>query len=150
MADLEYLIGGLNLCAERLGFAGSDPYGAAHKFVARAQGDKVSIYVSEGKGHKDVVSKFSLSPGGIVGGGSCYLDVKGRLTINDFSGSYNAIPKEAAQKFAELIKPEIEKLGMKVNDVAVNPSNLGLHSFWNKYGFASNPSCSKPEEDVSW
>lgn len=137
MADLEYRIGGLNVNPGILGFTGSEPYSANHKFIAEASGNVVSIYVAEGKKHRHVVEKFNLPNRRLVGGGSCYLNAEEQLVLDDFSGDYNAIPKEVAQRFAELMLPELEKLGVRVNGIAVNPKKYFMNSYWQEHGFGS-------------
>ena len=136
MVDLEYRIGGIHVNPDRLRFEGSDPYGASHKFIVEALDNIASIYVAQGSRHKHVAERFKVS-GREVGGGSCYLNGENQLVLDDFSGDYGAIPKEVAQRFAELMLPELEKLGVEVKGIAVNPMEDAMKSFWRKKSFGS-------------
>ena len=136
MADLEYRIGGMDVNPDRLRFEGFDSYHASHKFVAEALDNAVSIYVSQQKRHAQVVEHFGVR-GQTVGGGSCYLNGENQLVLDDFSGDYDAIPKEIAQRFAELMLPELEKLGVEVEGIAVNPMESSMNSYWRDQGFGS-------------
>lgn len=137
MADLEYTIGGLNVNPNSLRFAGNDPHDASHKFVAEALDHVVSIYVAEEKRHMHIAGRFGIREERLVGGGSCYLNGDGQLVLNDCSGDYHGIPKEAARRFAELMIPELKKLGVEAKGIVVNPHNADLHSFWRENGFGS-------------
>ncbi|MEK6873918.1 MAG: hypothetical protein AABW91_03660 [Nanoarchaeota archaeon] len=114
MLNLEYKIGGLKINPNKLPFNGSDPYDASHHFVTRALDSYVEIYVAEAETHFQVVNIFNLNEmkDNIAGGGSFYLNENNELVLDDYSGDYDAISKKAAQSFAELILPEIEKLGV--------------------------------------
>ncbi|MFH1072277.1 MAG: hypothetical protein V1743_02510 [Nanoarchaeota archaeon] len=134
MADLEYRIGGMDIKPDRLRFEGLDSYEARHKFVVEARGNEVAIYVTQGRSHKNVTERFDILENK-VGGGSCYLNGENQLVLDDFSGVYKAIPKEVAQRFAELILPELEKLGVEVNGIAVNPFESRMNPYWIAQGF---------------
>lgn len=135
MADLEYRIGGMDVHPHSLRFEGSNPHNAWYKFVAEAEDNVVSIYVAGGFNHDDIVKKFGVK-GQKVGGGSCYLNGENQLVLDDFSSYYDAIPKEVAQRFAELILPELEKLGIKVDGIAVDPMESTMNSYWREKGFS--------------
>ncbi len=131
MTDLKYRIGGIKISPDRLKFGGFDPYNSSHKFVVEALDDVISIYIAEGYRHSYISEKFSIR-GKRVGGGSCYLDNENRLVLNDYSVSYYAIPKEVAQKFAELIIPELNKLEIKVTGIVAEPKEILMNSYWKK------------------
>ena len=130
-------MGGLNINPSRLRFDDSDTYNASHKFVVEALDTAVSIYVAEVEKHMHVAGRFNIPNKRLVGGGSCYLNGEEQLVLNDYSGGYRAIPKEAAQRFAELIVPKLRKLGVEIKGIAVDPSEWNLHSFWREKGFGS-------------
>lgn len=134
MEKLEYKIGRLNISLGNLLFTGTKPYEAGHKFVVESLKDTVLIYVTKATTHRSVADYFNLEELK-VGGGSFYLNTERDLVLNDFSSEYNAIPKEAAQKFAELIVPQLEKLGVEVRGIAVDPKEIDAHWFWEEKGF---------------
>lgn len=162
MTNLEYKIGELQVNSERLKLFSrprSDTRDAGHKFVVGALDSQVSIYVAEvltedsldigptasgakGYSHNDVVQKFGISEETIVGGGRCYLTDEGLLVLNDFSGKYKAIPKAAARKFAQLMLPELEKIGIVVREIAAYPTEFlwgkdNVNPYWRNQGFSS-------------
>ena len=132
MVDLEYRIGGLKINLKELFFSGYDPYEASHLFVTRVLDSHVEIYVAKAETHFQVsnIFNFNRMEDNIVGGGSFYLNEDNKIVLGDYSGAYNAIPKEVAQIFAELILPEIEKLGVKVKGIIVNPNERRINDFW--------------------
>lgn len=131
MADsLEFRIGGLKIVPYELAYHGSNPYKACHKFVVESANNAAVIYVAVGDSHPRISQKFNLNKDRLVGGGSCYIDKDGRLVLNDFSGNYGGIPKEAAQKFAELIVLELKKQGIKTSGINANPKETRIHLFW--------------------
>jgi hypothetical protein len=136
MVDLEYRIGGMDIDPGMLKYVGADPYNANHKFVAKALDNAVLIYVAQGRRHKHIAGIFNVIVN-LVGGGSCYLNDKNQLVLDDYSGDYDAIPKDAAQKFAELMLPELQKLGVEISGIAVNPRESKLNHFWRQKGFGS-------------
>lgn len=136
MTNLEFKIGILNINPNRLLFEESNPYKAAHKFVVEKQDNNViAIYVGQKLCHAEVANQFKLQKNRIVGAGSFYLDYENKLVLNDSSSIYDAIPKEIAQKFAELIVPELEKHHVKVNGIAVKPEEHLMHQYWRDLGF---------------
>lgn len=134
MTDLEYKIGRLEIDPERMRFEGPDPYYASHLFVVGESDDSASIYVSQAERHAGVARQFDLNDN-IVGGGSCYTNPQKELVLNDYSGDYDAIPREAAQRFAELMQPELREMGVEVEGIAVNPEQTFLNFFWIDKGF---------------
>ncbi len=140
MTDLEYRIGGLKVNPHKLRYMGSDPYCASHKFVAEALDTAVSIYVAEKSRHIHVADEFEIPEERLVGGGSCYLDAEDRLILNDYSADFGTIPKEVAQRLAELMIPELQRLGVEVKGIVANPTNpneRNLDPYWRKRGFGS-------------
>jgi len=129
MVGLEYKTGGLRINPRDLRFDGNNPYYAPHKFIVGVSGNALAIYVGLGERHRDVAEMFNI-PGKRVGGGSFYLNCHGELMLNDYSGAYKGVPKIVAQKFAELLLPELEKLDVKVEGVVVNPDERHLNPFW--------------------
>ena len=132
MIGLKYEIGGLEINPERIQH---NLLGAAHLFIVQASGDSVLIYVAESRRHKELAEKFGLK-GNIIGGGSLYTTRKKRLVLDDYSYDYGAIPREAAQNFAELISPELSDLCIEINGIVVNPYEKRMNSFWRKKGFS--------------
>jgi hypothetical protein len=139
MQDLEYRIGALKIDPNHLKYDGIDhydadhwfdPYEAHHKFVVEAKDATVSIYIIEAHSHHWIVLQQKLDEDALVGGGSIYLDTVGRLVISDYSDDYRSIPKSAAQKFAQLLLPELEKQGIELNGVVVDTSERRIHGFW--------------------
>jgi len=142
MTDLIYKIGGLDISKEGLKLSGHhiQRYGFFQKnggrflapnfYVVERIENELSIYISgSGTRHAHVAGHFNLEDKDLVGGGNCYVDLEGRLILDDFSGDYGTIPKSAAQKFAELIMSEIgEEEGIK--SIAVNPIEEKLNDFW--------------------
>ncbi len=129
MEQLEYLIGGVETYLESFGFGGADPYQAAHKFVVGLSENRVSIYIAQARRHKDVVERFNIQDP-IVGGGSCYTNNENELVLGDYSGDFRAISKEAAEKFARLLLPDLRELGICVNGIIANPRESNLNGFW--------------------
>ncbi len=132
MKNLEYKIGELEINPDKLRFDGPIPYYSSHKFVVELVNDIASIYVAEGERHMYIALKFGLDESHLVGGGSLYLDREGRLVLNDYSGDYGAIPKAVAKRFAELIIPELKKIGIEVDEIEVNPCESYINDFWKK------------------
>ncbi|MHA1574984.1 MAG: hypothetical protein ACTSXL_02445 [Alphaproteobacteria bacterium] len=129
MENLEYKIGGLKIVPEKIKFTGNDPYDAEHLFVVQNVFDSVLIYVAPAKSHQSAAGNFGIY-GSIMGGGSFYTNEKNELVVGDYSGTYDAISNDAAQKFAELIIPKLDELGVTVDGIKVNPNQLHLNSFW--------------------
>ncbi len=52
--------------------------------------------------------------------------------LGDYSTTYDAIPQVAAEKFANLIKPELEKLGVPIEGILALPTKGAdyEHLFW--------------------
>src|SRR3989338_2905438 len=91
-----------------------------------------------GLGKYDIASnKFVVEEGKrVVGGGSItYFD--GDLELKHFSSTFGAIPREAAQRFGELLKPELEKDGIRVDRI-MGDTNGEINPFWREYGFTDN------------
>lgn len=135
MKNIEYRIGGLDINPKAFKFEGKDPYGAGHLFVVEALDNILSIYVAETYRHYRVVKRFGLDESKIVGGGSCYLNKDEQLVLNDYSGDYNAITKESAQIFAELIIMELAKFDIQVKGIFVDPDISKLNYYWTKKDF---------------
>ena len=150
---LEYKIGKLEMNPEKIGFrrwevmldlGDRKKYGLlhapddSHLFVVEALENLASIYVASKRYHERVVEQFGLNEKHIVGGGGCYINPQRELVLDEYSGDYGAIPKEAAQRFAELILPELQKLGVEISGIAVNPNEFDLRSFWREKGFDFN------------
>jgi hypothetical protein len=129
MPDLEYKIGGLNIDTKRIHFYEEEPYDAAHLFVVQSLEDSVLIYVTHMGAHNLVAREFALDEEMLVGGGSCYVNGKKELVLDDYSGDYGAILVFAAQRFAEMIRPELDRLGVEVRGVFANPDSR-MNSFW--------------------
>jgi hypothetical protein len=132
--NLEYRIGGIDINLDRIRFSGIDLYDAYHKFVVQTVNNQAEIYVACANRHYKVADKFKLTEE-IVGGGSCYIDKSEKLVLNDYSGDYKAIPKEAAQKFLELLVPELQKQGIQTNGAVADPKLSKLNEFWKNRGF---------------
>lgn len=135
MIDLEYKIGSIEVNHDALRLEVSDSYNARHKFVVEALNNVIFIYVAAGYKHIDVVEKFRLDKSKIVGGGSCYLNKKEQLLPGDYSGQYGAIPKEVAQRFAELVAQELQRQGIQFKGFVGEPDDFNLKSFWKDRGF---------------
>jgi hypothetical protein len=149
VADLEYRIGALDIDSARFRLSEKEEkfkaeafeklgqsyrYTAVHLFIIDRNNNEALIYVSgQCYRHSHVAGKFDIPNQRIVGGGNCYMDGKGVLILDDFSGDYLAIPKKAAQIFAELIKPKLEEIGLQVMGIAVNPNELKVHPFWSAF-----------------
>jgi hypothetical protein len=129
MEDLEYRIGGMDINPERLIFEGNDPHDAFHKFITDALDNVVSTYVAQAHRHAHVSQKYNVR-GPKVGGGSCYVNRENQLVLDDCSDLYLAIPKEVAQKFAELMLPELSKQGVEVSGIVANPNEYFLNFYW--------------------
>jgi hypothetical protein len=146
MINLKYTLGGLDInpakfvlseVEEKFRLEGLKKIGknyrpiSKHIFVVGKEENVASIYVSsEGCRHSHVARKFNLLDEKLIGGGNCYMLRRGELVLDDFSGDYLAIPKSVAQAFAELIKPEVTKMGLEVVGIIANPNESKLHSFW--------------------
>ena len=147
MLDLEYRVGGLDMDVapgrfklrekedeRRLDYIKrGNRYPAVHIFIVERNQNICLIHISgQVRAHGNVAYKFSIPDERIVGGGSCYMDSKGILILDNFSGTYGAIPNKAAQKFAELIKPKLKEIGLpEAVGIAVNMDESKLISFWN-------------------
>ncbi|HLC73069.1 MAG TPA: hypothetical protein VJH20_00360 [Candidatus Nanoarchaeia archaeon] len=152
MKNLEYKIGGVQIDS------------TFNNFIVEAADEKtVSIYVGFGPGHAGAAQQFGLNPhpyggyvymksiregeceyfsedkgGRIVGGGRCSL-YDGKLILDRQSGDYGPIPREAAERFLELLLPELQnqgvlkKLGIKIRETMADPVEIPLdkyNPFW--------------------
>ena len=126
MECLEYRVGGLEIDLERIG---PSRLGEEHKFVVEAIDNIASIYVTQTLGHQLVGEIFRLAKPRIIGGGSLYL-LDDKLFLNNYSKDYGSISKVAAQKFAELIIPELEKQGVKPIGIVANPNEDYINNYW--------------------
>lgn len=129
------------------GFGDLNPATAAgylsHKFVVGYLDNHHSfIYVAPGNNnHEAIVEKFGV--GMPIGGGSCYVNNEDLLILGGSSGTYQAIPKEAAKEFAEVIRVELEKKGVIIRGIVSNPDEW-TNDFWKEeLGF---PSTTQKEE----
>jgi len=147
MTDLTYRLGGLDINSTKFRLSEEEDrqilkalekLGTSFRNVTRTkfvvemtEQTTASVYVSDhGRFHCHVAQKFGLPEENLVGGGNCYLNSKGTLILDDYSGDYGAISKFAAEKFAELIKPKLAELGVEVKGISVNPNETKIHSFW--------------------
>ncbi|MBI2631759.1 hypothetical protein HYW75_02040 [Candidatus Pacearchaeota archaeon] len=132
----EFRVGGLYILLGIFRFSMPERYAqeAEHKFVVEAKNTLLSIYVAPG-GHSYVAGRFELDRDRLVGGGSCYLDKEDNLILNDYSNNFGAIPKVVAQRFAELLIPEVNKLGLEVKAISVNQNEGKLNYYWKERGF---------------
>lgn len=130
MTNLEYKIGGLNIDPNRIYFEENNPYLSAHKFIVLVNSGIASIYVSKANEHREIVYHFNLDKTKIYGGGDIYLDYSNNLALTAFSAKFNAIPKEVAQKFAELLIPELKKKKLIINGLNAHPNELLIHEYW--------------------
>lgn len=128
--NLEYRIGGLEINPEHLK---RESYRPAHLFVVNHEENAVAIYVAEAGRHYQVCPKFEVSLDGIVGGGFFYLDDKSQLVLGDYSGDYYGIPKHAAERFAELLVPEMQKQGIDVDGYQESPNPRVINRFWRDF-----------------
>jgi|SRR3989344_2599290 len=135
MPDLEYRIGGISIHKDHLIFSGSDPREASHKFVAEAIDQVVFLYVAAHKKHRQMANKFNIPDIRRVGGGSCYVNPQRFLVLDNYSGDYGSIPRDAAQRFAELLRIKLEFLGVTVAGIMVNPDRWQLNDYWKHKGF---------------
>ena len=71
----------------------------------------------------------------MVGGGSCYIDFFDKLVLDDFSQTYDAIPNSAAQKFGDLLVPELKEFGVEVKGIVAGTREWDLNPFWKRNGF---------------
>ena len=124
-----YRIGGLKIDVSRLNQMGCHRFIVDADGTSQAPGTSVSFYASMSKAHGDVAKDFLILTTGIVGGGSLYVDEKNKLVVTDSSGDFHAIPKYAAQKFGELLVPELKKQGIRIDGLIANPYGF-LNSFW--------------------
>ena len=135
MANLEYRIGELKIDTEKLKFTGEDAQETLHKFVVQAADKTASIYVAPAGGHVHVAQHFELDETNIVGGGVLYMDRNERFVLGGYSGKYKAIPRKAAEIFAELILPRLEEQGIKPYGVRIATAEHELHEYWKKLDF---------------
>ena len=136
MKELECQVGGLKIVPECIRHEGIQAYDSPHLFVvARAKEGVVSVYVARGPSHSSIAKQFGLRGRSFPGGGSCYLDGEDKLVLNDYSSSFGAIPKQVAQRFAELLVPELEKLGIHPTGIEADPKEERIHPFWEDMGF---------------
>ena len=133
--NLEYRIGGVAINPNRIKFNGSDPYDADHKFIVQIIDSQVLIYVAPANRHFQVAHKFNLDDKNLIGGGSCFIDAGEQLVLDDYSGDYMAIPREAAKTFAELLVPELLGQGIQTKGVIADPLLSKLHKFWIEKGY---------------
>lgn len=129
MACLEYKIGGLNIDANGI-FEESAPFNSRHKFVVSVDSGVAYIYVSKCFSHSEIVWRFNLDDKKIYGGGDIYVDYSENLVLGAFSGKFDAVPKEVAEKFAQLICPYLKQQNIKVEGVKASPNELLLHQYW--------------------
>jgi len=52
--------------------------------------------------------------------------------LTDSSASYRAIPEEAAQRFGDLLIPELQKLGVEVEKVITDSDEYSVNPYWKK------------------
>ncbi|MBU4015842.1 hypothetical protein KJ878_06680 [Patescibacteria group bacterium] len=141
MIDLSYKIGGLDISEgglklsghhiQRYGFFQKDGgrFLAPHFYLVENQSEVIAIYISgSGTRHAHVAGHFDLKDDNLVGGGNCYIDLEDRLILDDFSGDYGTIPRNVAQKFAELLLIEIGEK-KSVRGIKVNPNEKKLNDF---------------------
>src|SRR3989338_1789179 len=141
---LEYRIGGLDISPEtlrdlrRVDFIVGSESGTVFIYAKEFAGGHMAVAEAFGLGRYDNVSgKFITEKGKkVVGGGSItYFD--GDLKLKHFSGTFGAIPREAAKRFGELLKPELEKDGIRVDRI-MGDTNGEINPFWREYGFTDN------------
>lgn len=127
--NLEYRIGRLEI--DPMDLENTDfsiPY--SHRFVVELSDERItSIYVGRKSTHQDVVEKFGLNDKNIVGGGFAYTKA-GQFVLGGYSRKYLGISKNAAESFAQLMLPELEKNGIRVNGYRTNISTRFLNDFW--------------------
>lgn len=146
--DLEYKIGGLPDDINTL--VRSSTYTLC-SFIVYYNENALSFYASTEDAHYIVAYSFGLldfddiansrlqpKSGVILGGG--YIEIKwylkndvdaNKLVLHGQSGLYGAIPKDAAQKFAELILPSLIDAGLNCDGIEIQTE--GKSDTWHKY-----------------
>lgn len=132
-----FVIGGVEIIAESLPFAGDDLYLAPHKFIVRLLDKTLTLYMAPGRRHYMVSERFPKTAGEIVGGGSCFLNADHLLVLGDFSGDFGAVPKTVAQKFVGLLRPILEKRNITIKGVLADPDEAKLWKHWARAGLAN-------------
>lgn len=136
MKKLEYEIGNLDIKDYLLKFNGIDPYDAGHLFITTHEKGKIRLYVSNVLNHSEIVDRFSnqIENEQVVGGGSFYMDSQDCLNINDYSGSFKAIPRFIALNIGKKCIPILKEKGINVKGIKVNKQDISeeisLNSFW--------------------
>jgi len=144
MADLEFRIGNIELMSTHpilLNNSTGDPYASRNKFIVVAENNLYDIYVAERDGHDRVYAAYDLritrqgNNCDIVGGGSVYLDTDKTLCVGSDSSQYGPVPRVVALKFAELLKPELINLGIKVNNIKATTTGVSK-PYWHSVDFS--------------
>lgn len=132
MERIRYGIGKLQIVEESL-YSGVDGNKKSHRFVAEDAG-KALIYVGFEKSQLDVAKAFELDETSLTGGGNLYINGGKRLVLAGRSLNYQAIPREAAQRFGELIIPRLRQMHIDVLEVLAEPEG-DINPYWARLGF---------------
>ena len=130
--SLDYVVGKIDIERPSLKAEGEDIYNEAHKFIIQKQKNKLVLYMMKQPDHYLVNLRFRLNERNLVGGGLCYIDSKGMLVFGDYSGYYGALPKGAAERFANLVAEYLKEKGIAANGVIVNSDESKINRFWKK------------------
>ena len=89
--------------------------------------------IPKNSSHLEVANEFRVLTTGVVGGGTVFIDEGNSLVVTEASGGFGAIPKYAAQKFGELLVPEMEKTSVNINGITASPfENAVKKGFWDR------------------
>ena len=137
MPEIKYAIGGLDFEPDTLRYLNQVD------FVIGLEGETASFYTKElagshvgvaqgfGLGHLDDKFKFTVAEGKrVIGGGQMHLDTSDNLVLDGFSSNFGTIPDYAGYKFGELLRPEMERIGINVHGIRVRFNERMLNKYW--------------------
>ncbi len=131
MEELEYKIGGLEIKTQ-------GEFILRHKFVVEVKNKVCSIYITSKQGHNDIVFSYKLDQSKIVGGGDLYMrkeneeDEEFKIVLGRYSTIFDSIPNSVAEKFSELLSPELKKRGIKFKGFKFDMSKSKLSQYWRR------------------
>lgn len=137
MENLEYVLGTLHMDLGKLRCVKDKPEDL-HRFLIAKKDNVASVYIymkeCEEQDNKDLAKHLNIK-GEIIGGGHVFLD-KEELWLGGYSEQYGSIPKQEADRAAELLLIEFNRMleGIEevIEKIVTKPCEKKLNDFWKK------------------
>ena len=134
--NLQFIIGELNLDEENIGRYDVSP---EHKFIIINKNPELVFHSGFVNRHEEIVSTIKgIDPSDrriIIGGGRLYVSNDGILTLDSKSYKYGGVPIFVGEKYAKLLIPKLQEIGIPVSNVSIDLHQNILNPIWEELEF---------------